>query len=94
MTVAVFTLLNTLFQTFMHGHLWDNALQLCIANHSDAQKNPNFNHLTLGMVNASALGKIIDMSSRRYPTPSSMYDFVNMEFCMALGELEWGLGLV
>jgi hypothetical protein len=89
MTVAVSTLLNTVSQTYTCGLLWDDALQSCIANPSDAQRNTDFKCLTLCMVNAGALGKITDMSSRRYPIPSSMYNFVNMELC-----LEQGLGLV
>jgi hypothetical protein len=91
MTVAFSTLLNTAFQTYMCGQLWDNALQLCIANPSDAQRNTNFKRLTLCKVNAGALGKIIAMSSRRYPIPSSMYDFVNMELCLALRNLSRAL---
>jgi hypothetical protein len=87
MTVAASTLLNTVFQTYMCGQLWDDALQSSFANPSDAQRNTNFKRLTLCMVNAGALGKIIDMSSRRYPIPLSMYDFVNMELCLALGNL-------
>jgi hypothetical protein len=59
---TVSTLLDTAFQTSMCGHLWDDALQSCIANPSAAQRNTNFKRLILGMVNAGALGKIIDMT--------------------------------
>jgi hypothetical protein len=86
-TVAVSTLLNIAFQTYMHGRLWDDALQLCITNPSDAQRNTNIKHRTICMINAGAFGKIIDMSSRRYPIPSSIYNFVNMELCLALENL-------
>jgi hypothetical protein len=91
MTAAVSTLLYTAFQTYMHGRLWDDALQSCIANPSDAQRNTYFKHLTLCMVNAGALGKIIDMSSRRYPIPSSINNFANMELGLALGNLSRAL---
>jgi hypothetical protein len=59
---AVSTLLDTAFQTSMLGQLWDDALNSCIANPSATQRNTNFKCLFLGMVNAGALGKIIDMS--------------------------------
>ncbi|KAL3822134.1 hypothetical protein ACHAXA_011912 [Cyclostephanos tholiformis] len=62
LTSALSTLLNTAFQTSMRGQLWDDALQSCIANPSNAQRNTNFKRLILGMINAGALGKIIDMS--------------------------------
>ena len=61
-TASVPALWDIAFQTSMRGRLWDNALQSCIANPSVAGRRANFKRLILAMVDAGALGKIIDMS--------------------------------
>ncbi|KAL3772607.1 hypothetical protein ACHAWU_002513 [Discostella pseudostelligera] len=50
------------FQVTMRGKLWDRALHACISNPSAEQRQVNIKHLVLGMVDAGALGKLVDMS--------------------------------
>ncbi|KAL7435955.1 hypothetical protein ACHAXH_003008 [Discostella pseudostelligera] len=50
------------FQVAMRGKLWDKALHACISNPSAEQWQVNLKHLVLGMVDAGALGKLVDMS--------------------------------
>eukprot|EP01082_Thalassiosira_pseudonana_P014250 g12920.t1 g12920 contig7:458423-464320(-) len=56
------TLWSIAFQTAMRGHLWDEALRACVSNSTKDRKKHNFRRLVLGMVNAGALGKLVDMS--------------------------------
>ena len=50
------------FQTAMFGKLWDEALHACISNPLTVERKANIKLLILGMVNADALGKLMDMS--------------------------------
>jgi len=56
------TLLEIAFQTSMRGHLWNEALHACVSNPLSDRRNANLKRLILGMVDAGALGKIVDMS--------------------------------
>jgi len=70
------TLWSMAFQTSMRGHLWDEALRACVHHNpltADGKKtNSNLKHLILGMVDAGALGKIVDMSLTVRELPTSM----------------------
>ena len=62
MSDKVHRLWATAFQTAMRGHLWDEALRACISNPLEDDKETSLKTLILGMINAGALGKIVDMS--------------------------------
>jgi len=50
------------FQSAMFGQLWDEALHACISHPLADEKKENLKLLILGMVNAGALDKLMDMS--------------------------------
>jgi len=62
MTEEIPTLWSIAFQTSMLGHLWDEALRACVHNPLADRKKSDLKRLILGMVEAAALGKIVDMS--------------------------------
>jgi len=50
------------FQSAMFGQLWDEALHACISHPLADERKENLKLLILGMVNAGALDKLMDMS--------------------------------
>ena len=56
------TLWSMAFQISMRGSLWDEALQACVSNPLEERKTQNLKRFVLGLVDAGALGKLVDMS--------------------------------
>ncbi|KAL3788186.1 hypothetical protein HJC23_004653 [Cyclotella cryptica] len=56
------TLWSLAFETSLRGNLWDHALRSCLSNPSKGEQNDKFRSLVLRMVDAKALGKLLDMS--------------------------------
>jgi len=74
MTAEVRNLWAMAFQTSMRGYLWDEALRACVQFQlaEDGKETGEYlKRLILGMVEANALGKIVDMSLTVRESPTT-----------------------
>eukprot|EP00985_Skeletonema_marinoi_P033659 scaffold41824_cov219-Skeletonema_marinoi.AAC.8 len=55
-------LYSAAFKTSVGGRLWDEALEACISNSEEDDKNDNLKHLIVEMVRVGDIGKLVDMS--------------------------------
>lgn len=55
-------LYSTAFKTSVGGRLWNEALDACVSNSGEGDRNDKLKHLILEMVRVGDIGKLVDMS--------------------------------